>query len=86
MHCTSLVILQSRQISCINSVVIYVCSHHFIANSTSYLHAAGFSANFFQFLKDWGWAGGKGMGEGRGGWGVEGNHLDSNNSAVSFSI
>ena len=33
-------LIQSRQISCIISVVIY--SYHFIAKSTSYLNAAGF--------------------------------------------
>ena len=41
-------IIQSRQVSCMNRVVIY--SYQFIANSTSYLNAAGFSDGFFQFL------------------------------------
>ena len=48
MHCTSLVVQYSHMhlVSCINSAVIYVRSYHFIAISTSYLNAAGFSDSF----------------------------------------
>ena len=66
MHCTSLVVQYSHMhlVSCINSAVIYIRSYHFIAISTSYLNAAGFSDSFFMFfnITDWlykGWAGGR---------------------------
>ena len=47
--CFSCGTIQSRQISCINSVITYIRSYvqyHFIANSTSSLNTAGFLMAF----------------------------------------
>ena len=48
MHCASPVAQYShaRYLVCI----VWLYSYHFIANSTSYLNAAGFSDSFFQLL------------------------------------
>ena len=48
MHCASPVAQYShvRYLVCI----VWLYSYHFIANSTSYLTAAGFSDGFFQLL------------------------------------
>ena len=75
--CFSGGLIQSRQISCVISAVIYVASYHFIAVSTSYLNAGivFFSACDTMDRVYRGWEGG-------GGVGAVGGHSDSKSGAM----